>query len=349
MDMRIARRSMLAGAGAAAALPRVSIAQSMPELNTIRSTAKSWLWLAEDYGNAGGFFTKAGVKVISTASNRGTNVAALAGSGVDIVLGDPGEVMSALKENFGARSFVQTVGRYASHIVLKKDILDKAGVTEASPVAAKIAVLKGRNLGTTGPGAAPDSLFRWLAVKGGMDPNKDFRLVPIQGGGPGMVAGLQQNVIDGFCLSSPTSDLAVSKAGCAYLFNNATNAPPELTPYCYIIATTSDRGLRDKREALTRYVMGIALALRSISAEPDKFKAFAVPFLELDPSIAEPAFNANSKIYFPDPAPSAELFKRNVDFINLVYGTQSEPPVPASITFDKMYDVTLVQDAMKRL
>ena len=78
--MKLDRRAVLAGA-AAAALPRVAIGQAMPELQTMRSTARSWLWLAEDYGTAGGFFAKAGVKVISNASNRGVNIQALAGGG----------------------------------------------------------------------------------------------------------------------------------------------------------------------------------------------------------------------------------------------------------------------------
>ena len=47
------------------------------------------------------------------------------------------------------------------------------GVNEASPVAAKIAALEGLKLGTTGPGAAPDALFRCCSRLGGLDPNRD--------------------------------------------------------------------------------------------------------------------------------------------------------------------------------
>jgi NitT/TauT family transport system substrate-binding protein len=233
-------------------LPRFAIAQAMPELQTIRSTSKSWLWMAEDYGIAGGFFTQAGVKVIANASNRGTNMTALVGPSVDIEWGDPGEAMNGKKENLAFRTIGQTVGKFGSHVVLKQEVMAKLGVSDASPVAAKIAALRGLRLGTTGPGGAPDNLFRWLAVKGGMDANKDLRLVPIQGGGPGMVAGLTQAVIDGFCLSSPTADIAVSKAGCGFLFNMVLNPPPELQNYTYIICSTAEKTLHDRRDALVR-------------------------------------------------------------------------------------------------
>ena len=346
--MKVTRRAVLAGA-AAASLPRIAIAQATPELQTMRSTARSWLWLAEDYGRAGGFFAKAGVSVVSNASNRGVNIQALAGGGVDIVLGDPGELMNARAQDLAVRGFVQTVGKYASHVVVKQAVLDRAKLTEASPVAAKIAVLKGLNLGTTGPGAAPDNLFRWLAVHGGMDPNKDLRLVPIQGGGPAMVAGLQQNVIDGFCLSSPSADIAVSRAGCGYLFDMALNPPPEFSSYCYIIASASEQTLKDKREPLLRYATGLALALRAIKADPAAFKAFAVPFLELDPAIAERAFASNSKIYVDTLVPDSALYAKNLDMANLVNRTQGLDPMPAKLTFDYVFDRDLATEAVKKL
>lgn len=342
-------RRRVIGTAAAMGLARPAMAQAVPELQTMRSTAKSWIWLAEDYANAAGHFAQAGVKVTSNASSRGTNVPSLAGGGVDVLLGDPGEAMNALGQGFPVRSFVQTVARYASHVVVRKEVLDAAGVTEESPVAAKVAVLKGLRMGTTGPGAAPDNLLRWLSVQGGMDPNRDVRLVPIQGGGPGMVAGLQQKVIDGFCLSSPTADLAVARAGCAYLFDMAANPPPQFAPYCYIIASCAERTLREKREALVRYAMGIALALRSIQRDPAVFKGFAVPFLELDPAIADRAFASNGRIYFADPTPTAELFQKNVDFLDLVHRTQNEPPLPASLRFEAMFDAGVAAEAVKRL
>jgi NitT/TauT family transport system substrate-binding protein len=348
--MAPSRRLVLAAAGVTA-LPRFAIAQAVPELQTMRSTAKSWLWAAEDYANSGGFFERARVKVVSNASNRGTNIAALGGSGVDVVLGDPGEAMRARSQGFPVKSIVGTVNKYASNVVLRKAVLERTGVTEASPVAQKIAALKGLRLGTTGPGAAPDALFRWLAVQGRMDPNTDMRLVPITGGGPGMLAGLQQNVIDGFCLSSPTSDLAVQDRDCGYLFNMALNPPPQLAQYPYIIASTNEATLRQpaKREALVRYCHGISLALKAINTDRAALKAWADKWFEgLPAQIADVSFEINSKIFFDNPVPKAELFQGNVDFINTVQRTMGADLLPASLTFEAQYDASLATEALTR-
>ncbi len=346
--MTIQRRTLLTAA-AASALPRFAIAQAMPELTTIRSTSKSWIWMAEDYALNGGFFTQAGVKVSANASNRGTNMSALVGPSVDVEWGDPGEAMNGKKEGLQFRTIGQTVGKFGSHVVVKKEILDKAGITEASPIEKKVAVLRGLRMGNTGPGGAPDNMLRWLAIKGGMDPNKDVQLVGIQGGGPGMVAALGQGVIDGFCLSSPTSDIAVAKFGCAYLFQMVNNPPAEFANYTYIICNAATKTIAEKREPLVRYLTGLALALRSIKTDPAKFKAFAVPFLELDPAIAEGAFAGHKDMYYANPRLTEPQFKTNLMFINTANKSSGLDPMPDSLTFASMYDPSLAEEAMKRL
>jgi ABC-type nitrate/sulfonate/bicarbonate transport system substrate-binding protein len=263
--------------------------------------------------------------------------------------GDPGEAMNALKEGVQFRTIGQTVGKFGSHVVVKKEIMEKAGITEASPVEKKIALLRGLKMGNTGPGGAPDNMLRWLAVKGGMDPNKDIRLVGIQGGGPGMIAALGQGVIDGFCLSSPTSDIAVSKFGCSYLFHMALNPPAEFSSYTYIICNTATKTLAEKREPLIRYITGLALAMRSIRAEPEKFKAFAIPFLELDPAFAEQAFAGHAKMYYADPRPTEAQFATNKMFINTGNVSSGLDPIPQSLTFASMFDPSLADEAMKRI
>jgi NitT/TauT family transport system substrate-binding protein len=345
------RRSVLAGVGALGVtpfVPNIVYAQAaVPELTTLRSTSKSWLWAAEDYGTAGGFFAQAGVKVVSNASNRGTNIAALQGGGVDIVLGDPGEPIRAKSQNLQIKTFIATVSRYASHVVLKKNVLAKAGVTEASAPDAKIAALKGLRLGTTGPGAAPDALLRYLSDLGKLDADGDLRLVPIQGGGPGMLAALEQNAIDGFCLSSPTADLAIQKQGCDYLFQMATNPPPQMAEHWYIGASTHEQTLKTKRDALVRYCKGISLALKSISEDQEKFKAWAKVWFEgMDPALFETAFANNGKIYFADPTPRKDLFDKNLAFIGIVNKSMKADPLPPSVTFESLVDGSLVKDAL---
>lgn len=352
----LTRRRMLQGSGAITAAvlagaPRLIHAQSAtPELQTLRSTSKSWLWAAEDYATWGGFFEQAGVRVVSNASNRGTNVAALQGGGVDVVLGDPGEASRARAQNLPIRMFISTVNRYASHVVVKKEALDRAGVDQTSPDMDRAKALKGLRLGTTGPGAAPDALFRFLADMAGLDPNADMTLTPVQGGGAGMIAGLQQGALDGFCLSSPTSDIAIQTQGCAYLFQMVQNPPEYLKEYQYIIASSAERTIGDKRDALVRYAKGIALALRSIATEPEKVSAWAAEwFAGIDPAIFDTVVENNRGIYFEDPTPRRDLYEKNIAFITSVNRMMGADTLPESLTFDTMVDPTIAAEAVQSL
>lgn len=349
---RISRRFFMAAAGTlatSAIVPR-SVAQSMPRLTTLRSTSKSWIWAAEDYATALGLFAQAGVTVESSASNRGTNIAALQGGDVDIVLGDPGEATRARARNLPVKLFISTVNRYASHIVVKKEILAKLGIDETSAVDKKTAALRGLKMGTTGPGAAPDALLRYMASLGKIDPERDMQLVSIQGGGPGMIAALQQGAIDGFCLSSPTADLGIQRGGCSYLFQMALNPPSSLREYQYIVASTSEQTIKTKRDALVRYARGIALALRAIDTDQAKFKVWAKAWFEgLEPEIFESAFANNGRIYFKDPTPQKDLYEVNLDFISTVNKSMGAEALPASLNFESICDLTIAQDAMSGL
>ena len=85
------------------------------------------------------------------------------------------------------------------------------------------------------------------------------------------------------------------------------------------------------------------------SCPPEKFKAFAIPFLELDPSIAEQAFKGHASMYYADPRLTEAQFKTNLSFINTANVSSGLDPMPASLTFASMYEPSIAEEAMKRI
>lgn len=346
------RRRVLAGSTMVLAAPfvaRYAIAQGMAEISTLRSIAKSWIWGAEDFAHACGYFEKMGVSVKSSASNRGTNIAALQG-GVDVVLGSMEEPVRSRAQGMTIRTFTATCNKWASHLLLKKEILDRAGVTQASPLDQKLAMLKGIRLGTTGPGAAPDAMARYFAHLAGLNAERDLRLVTT-GNGPPQIAATQQGAIDGFIATSPTSDIATQRAGCAYLFQNVLNPPPQIAEFQYIVSSTHEQTLKTKRDALVRYTQGLALALRRMREDPAAFKEWArvTLFADTVPDLFEEAYANNSKIFFAEPRPNEELFKRNLVVTNTVNGDLGVAPIPDSVTFASLFDTSISDDALRNL
>jgi NitT/TauT family transport system substrate-binding protein len=345
----LSRRSVLAGAAATLAAPAPAIAQALPEIRSLRSTAKSWLWLAEDYALANGLFQRAGVKVESTASNRGVNVDSLLSNATDIVIGAPTQTMRVQVQGRPLKMIAGMVNKYASHIVIKKAVLDRLGVDETSPEDRKIAALRGLKLGTTGPGGAPDSLFRWLLARGRMNPDSDVQLVAVQGAGPALLAALERGAIDGFCLSSPTSDAAVARFGAAYLFNMSRNPPAELADYLYIAVSVNQRTFDEKGPGLTGYCKGIALALRGMRADPDGLRTWARGFFgDMEPDLFERSFASDSRIYLAEPRVTEAHFRLNLVFLEHELRAVGQS-VPSSFGYAQAYDMRYVDEALRGL
>jgi NitT/TauT family transport system substrate-binding protein len=354
MNREIERRLILQGIASVAALgavPRMARAQGGPmKLNSLRSTARSWLWSPEDYAAQGKHFEGAGLNVELAATNRGVNQDALLSGASDILLGAPTQNMRVQIRKQPVKMICGFVDKFASNIVVKKNIVEKAGVTEASAVEAKAAVMKGLKMGTTGPGAGPDQLTRYIMRKAKIDPDRDAQLVPIQGGPSAMVAAFDKGQIDGFCLSSPTSDIAVQRFGGAYLFNMVTNPPPELASYLYITASVTEKTIKEKPRELLAYCRGIALSLKALHGDREAFKTWAkIYFKDLDPALFDVAFNNNVGMYMKTPVPTREHFQRNLDFLSEELKTLGQPGAPAGFKFEDAWDLSFAEKAMRGL
>jgi NitT/TauT family transport system substrate-binding protein len=129
-----------------------------------------------------------------------------------------------------------------------------------------------------------------------------------------------------------------------------TNPPPEMNDFLYIVASVTEKTAKEKPRELTAYCRGIALALRAMHQDRDGFKAFAREyFKDLDPALFEPVFANNAGMYMKTPEPTQSQYDINVDFLNAEYRMRKQPEIPASLTFDKAFDLSFVQAAMKGL
>jgi NitT/TauT family transport system substrate-binding protein len=354
MDRTRERRLILKGIAtvslAGAMPPALSQAGAVGRLTSIRSTARSWLWSPEDYAAQAKLFDKSGASVGLAATNRGVNQDALLSGAADILLGAPTQNMRVQIRKQPVKMICGFVNKFASNVVVKKPLADKAGVTEASTVAAKAAVLKGLRIGTTGSGGGPDQLTRYLMNLAKINPDREAQLVPLQGGPAAMIAAFDKGVIDGFCLSSPTSDVAVSKFGGVYLFNMVNNPPPDLADYLYISASVTEKTIKDKPKELVAYCRGIALALKAIHGDRAAFRKWARDyFKDLEDDLFERAFANNAAMYMKTPVPTRPQFQRNVEFLDAELKILNQPGIPGSFRFDDAWDLSFVEKAMTGL
>lgn len=348
MDAAMTRRRLV-GMGSLALTggllaPRSAVAST--KLVSLRTTVKSWLYIAEDYALARGDFAVAGIEVSPVANGRGVLVDILLGGGCDLALVSPSQVLRARSLRRPVKIVGVLIDRYASHLIVRKELMDKARLTEASDPAEKIRLLKGMRIATPGPGSGADTLVRYLGEQAGLSAERDLTIVPVQGGSGAMLASFQQKVVDGFCFSSPASDLAVARFGGAYLFQMSRNPPPALATYPYMVIVAREASIARDRAALVAYLKGLNAAKVRMTADNAGYKTWAKGFLDgMDEAIFERAFDNDAAIAAAPMRMSPSQFEQCRQFAQRETERMDIPADFSALGFTDCVDASLLDEA----
>jgi ABC-type nitrate/sulfonate/bicarbonate transport system substrate-binding protein len=153
--------------------------------------------------------------------------------------------------------------RMTMNLVVRNDVLQKAGFNPNASAKEKAKVLKGLTIGITRPGAPTDTYSRYFMIMGGLDPKRDATLVQIGGGGA-LNAAFRAGRIDAFMLSPPFPQVAEKDGVGTIIFNNTGGEVPELTGMSYIVLFTSKEFAEKNKPAVKAYARGIQDSLKWI-------------------------------------------------------------------------------------
>ncbi|MBI2371523.1 MAG: ABC transporter substrate-binding protein [Deltaproteobacteria bacterium] len=120
------------------------------------------------------------------------NIVRLAGRGIDAV------VVYGL------------VGPFSQNLVMANPTARAKGISPASPIATKLAALKGLTLGITTPGSLGDTFTRYLLKQANLDPGRDVQIVQV-GSTDGLLAAIQTGQIQAFLMSPPAPETAEAR------------------------------------------------------------------------------------------------------------------------------------------
>lgn len=320
---------------------------------TVRSTDVSWLWAPFLVAEAQGFFSDEGLDQEGQPTGQGEVAGMVVSGDAEAIVGSPIGPMKTTLAGQPLISFASMVTTYASNIVITGEAFEAAGLTEDSSLEERGAALEGLRIATTGAGAGPDLLVRYCASEfGGLDPSSDVTLTPVQGGGGAMLAAVENGQIDGFCLSSPTSDAGVQQFGMRYLFNMAEDPIEDLVGYLYIVASTTPQYLEENEEHVLAYCRALQRSLNFIRDEPDAFKEVMRGLFgdEVDPEVFEAGFEGNRNIYGDTIVISENQFEKNKEFLIREFEVNDEPTGPVeALAFDDVMNNELAQRAVEQL
>jgi NitT/TauT family transport system substrate-binding protein len=202
---------------------------------------------------------------LADISNRYAS-SVIAGS-ADFTIGTGPVFLRAAAAGQRLLAIANLIDRPLVELVLRKDVADAAGITDATPLAERAKALKGKTIAIQGVGSIVHAWERFVASRGGLDIEKDVRIAPMDP--PPMLAAMETKSIDGFATSLPFTTEAVVK-GKAIMLASGSSAAPDLLPFAYGLIYTRPDMCTKQREKCVRITNALAAANKFILEKPDE-------------------------------------------------------------------------------
>jgi sulfonate transport system substrate-binding protein len=291
-----------------------------------------------------GFTKEEGIDVeLVQFRGGGAAISGIASGSVEFCSCVPQNAINAAVKGSDVKMIGTVIGQYASNLVLRDDVAKRLNLTHDTPMAQKLAALKGLKIGASGAGSSTDFLIRFMAKKANLSPERDFTVLFLAGGGP-ILAAFAQKRIDGFVLSSPTSDMGVMRYHGVLLIDMSRGELDDLRGYPSSTLVAKASYLKEKGELATRLLRAIAKADTLIHSDTSKAKAaLRKRFAGVTDEVYDAAWAANIEAYPADPRVDEANVKRAIDFLSTVQGVRI-PGAPKDY-----YDGAYADAAMKSL
>jgi NitT/TauT family transport system substrate-binding protein len=221
-------------------------------------------FLAEDAG----LYKKEGLNVSDRMLVGVEAVNAVIAGAADFTIGTGPVFLRAAAHGQRLLAIANLIDHPMVEMVMRKDVYEELKVTDTMTLAERGRLLKGRTIAIQGVGSIIHAWERLVAARGGLDPENDVRIAPMEPSA--MLGALQTKAVDGFTTSAPFTTQAVVD-GTAMMFASAMRGDaPDLIPFPYDLVQTKPATCEANREKCARLVRALSEANHMIHDEPDK-------------------------------------------------------------------------------
>jgi len=212
------------------------------------------------------------------------------------------------------------VGQYASNVVISQAKARELGLTADTPIEARLKAMKGLKIAVSGAGGSADFLVRFLGEKGGLSSEKDFTLLYLNSASA-ILTAFAQNRIDGFALSSPTSDSALLEHKGFILLDMADGQVKELDGYPSIALSARTQWAQENPKVVDAFMQALSDATQLINSDPEQAARLVRARFEGTPDEVYAAAWKSNKHSFPQtPYLTEEDVSRAIKFLGQIQG-----------------------------
>ena len=254
---------------------------------------------------ARGYFAEEGLEVATTVtSGSGPDIRALIAGDVDFTFTPGDNVILAYQEGKRLIMVMSGLHRLFINWAIHKDVAKAKGITEASPLAEKLKVLKGLTVGVTQPGALTAHLASFVVRKAGYVPQQDVQILPV-GSGPTWLAALENRKVDVALTATPTPETAIQRGFAIMFIDNARGEDPSFPEFLMCNLITRPEVVEKNPDLVRKMARALVKANKwALSATPEQVaEALRPTFAQTDPVIhltgiksVLPALNPSGRI-----------------------------------------------------
>jgi NitT/TauT family transport system substrate-binding protein len=259
-------------------------------------------------------------------------LAAVISGDAHIYVGVPSTAMQAVAKGQAVKVYAAVMNQLSMDVILQGDVAKSKGITPVSTQEARIQALKGLSLGVNASGGSPDQVLRFMLKKAGIDAEKDVTISPV-GDNAATLAVFSRKRIDGFLLSPPTSDIAVSKFGGTKIFSFSKGEYEPLSGILYLGLISRADWLAANPDRSARIVRAIWRAEKLIQENPaEATEATRTFFSALDKEAFEGGAVAVMEAIPNNPRIEARSMEISKSFNEIVSGEKFDVDLSAVYT-----------------
>ena len=311
----------LAMTASLAAILLGSVSNSHGELFRVALSTKDFGYLPLFVGMRSGFFAQENLEIQWIVVNSNVVVTALMAGEIDVA-GIAGSSMRAAAR--GAPLKANFFPYYKSLFVLL-----------GAPEIKRVQDLRGKVIGTTGPGATTEVAASMVLQANGMDPKKDVTFMTI-GGAETSITAMRNGIIQARAFN-PDAALIMKKQGFTELAVLA-----DLGPWPWAGYSTSDALLANRRDKLKRWTRAMVKSLQLMQTRPEETYKIAQAEFKHPRDITEGAANICIKAIDPRNPGGAgeESLRNNIDLtITQPLKLSAQPQLAKLVDFSLLHEV----------
>ncbi len=206
---------------------------------------------------AAGYMAEEGIDLELVEVDSGAlGIAALVSGQVQLFDADPFQAVNLRRQGRQLLFIYNLTKRVTLDMVMHPEVARERNISRSTPIAQRLAALRGLRLGITSPGAATDVYMRYYLKRAGFSPDRDAQIISVGSGG-GLLAALRTRQIDAFHLSAPTPYLAERDGFGMVVIKSSAGDVPELDNFMYTGVAVYNVFANQNPEVLRRWVRAV--------------------------------------------------------------------------------------------